>query len=64
MNYKVKNIYTEESEEFLKLEDAKAFIVNEVEKLNKGFRHIKPYSAEDFEIYEFNAEKWEWELIK
>ena len=54
MNYKVYNVYTEESKNFNTIEEAKNFTLSEIERLNKGDRHSS-WEIEDFIVYKFNA---------
>lgn len=51
MNYKVENIYTEETEYFITMEEVNQYIEGE---------KVQGWDKEDFDIYTFDAPNWRW----
>ena len=63
MNYIVTNKYTENTKSFLTECEAYNYMYKEIERLNYNCNN-DCWSYEDFTLYKFDAEDWNWRETK
>lgn len=63
MDYTVENKYTEETKGFLTECEAYNYMYEEIKRLNSNYGK-DCWSKEDFRLYKFDAENWEWNEVR